>query len=183
MKTKRFFGVMALTVILAMFTVLSLTACGFDDSTGGGNGGDTQTTGDKTGDGPILTVGPNGYTDKQLINTIAFGNGKFVTKFSLGNSSKMTTSIDGITWTAGTECGIIAPHVIAYCNDKFIVGGFRNITSYSTDGITWKTKNFLEQPVDTYPVGEVGNFINTIAYGNGIFVAGANEGEYSIYIN
>jgi len=38
MKIKNFFGVMVLTAILTMFTILSLTGCGADSS-GGGNGG------------------------------------------------------------------------------------------------------------------------------------------------
>jgi len=57
------------------------------------------------------------------INTIAYGNGKFVTG--------RWTSTDGITWTA-TATGFSAS-AIAYGNGKFVAGGTDGIIAYLLD--------------------------------------------------
>jgi len=180
MKTKKLFGIMVLTVILAMFTVLSLTGCGDNDSTNGEKSSDTSdvdTSNVDTPGGSSWKVEQNGYTGKWGLDVIAFGSGKFVTYFGEGNSDiKMSTSTDGITWTAGTDSALNdLVKVIAYGNGIFVAGGTKNSMSYSSDGKKWTA-------VKSVPTGDSNATIKAIAYGNGRFVAGGStDGSKVIY--
>ena len=114
-----------------------------------------------------VTTPPSG-TDR-----IFYGNGKFI---AVG-TYKTAASTDGVTWTAWSYNSSISISSIAYGNDKFVAVGSGpgtggGITSYckvatSTDGETWTNVDV------TFGEG----YINSIAYGNGTFVAGLNNGR------
>jgi len=101
------------------------------------------------------------------IRSIAYGGDKFVAG---GTDGKVAVSTDGVTWTAGdiasTDMGTISSFTISYCKDMFAARGSSSEYVTSTDGITW-----VDKGSGTIP-------IQTIAYGNDIFVAGA-EGLFA----
>jgi len=102
---------------------------------------------------------------------MAYGNGKFVAVFQhhIGYSS------DGRTWQAVTNStsifGTDMFYKVAYGNGKFVAVGESNKIAYSSDGITWETKDVKSA------FGGVLSNILEIAYGNGKFVAGDNYGK------
>jgi hypothetical protein len=101
------------------------------------------------------------------IRAIVCGDGKFVAG---SYSGKMAYSSDGIKWTVLTNSpfGNSSVHKIVWGNNKFVAGGSSKI-AYSSDGITWTAV--------TDPFGGAGEYISTIAYGNGKFVAGSSYGK------
>jgi len=162
-------------------------AAAFDATTSGRNGL-TDVTGLITFDDgdevwgpgeltPVTTQPPSGGNFKWTsvnstfgttsIQALAFGNNKFVAG---GNSGKMATSTDGVTWVAlaDTTFGTNIINCIAYGNNKFVAGSNRGQIAYSPDGITWEA-------VANSTFGTSG--IRVIAYGNGKFVAGGSNGK------
>ena len=168
----------------------SFVACSDDGGggTGGGGGGGKSWK--------AVTNSPFDYmiegVSMEYINTIAYGNGKFVaggTGYFRGADNKLNiygkiaTSSDGITWTVQTNQPFHMDNSgygisqIAYGNGKFVaVGGgpsggktsFHNKMAYSSDGITWIAV------ADTALDDKSG--INVV-YGNGKFVAFAKVGS------
>jgi len=115
------------------------------------------------------------------INTIVYGNGKFVAG---GNWGKMATSADGVTWTAVEEHTFDSSDInaIVYGNNIFVaVGGGK--MAISADGTTWTavdvSKLFNETAGDDMKRYEKFS-CNAIAYGNNTFV-GLGVNEYSHY--
>jgi len=179
MKAKKLFAVTALTVILSIFTVLLMTACGGDDSSDNGKNNNTQnqTDGNDTqnqteGDGVWTAV-----TDSNLgvipIFSVAFGSfngaGKFVIQ---GNINAMSTSADGVTWNSVTDSAI--PNIDAICcgNGIILAGGIQgNMIKSTNGGATWinVSSNFKSAG------GAVD--IKEIAYGNGKFVVVIGGGK------
>jgi len=98
------------------------------------------------------------------ISSIAYGGDKFVAG---GTAGKVAVSTDGVTWTAGdiasTNMGTISSFKIFYYNGMFIAIGSSSQYLTSTDGLVW-TGGFGEPTIP----------INSVAYGNDIFVAGAD---------
>jgi len=105
----------------------------------------------------------SGKPDKNSIEFIAYGNGKFVA----GSFLKMGYSTDGITWKPLDIYGFGA---IAYGGDKFIAGQGDGTIAYSPDGVTWIKE-------EGYVFGGYGDSINAIVYGEGKFVAAGNKGK------
>ena len=70
------------------------------------------------------------------INSICYGNGKFVAG---GTSGKMAYSSDGITWTQVSDSpfGSSSIYSVYHGNGKFVAGGTSWKMAYSTDGVTW----------------------------------------------
>ena len=97
------------------------------------------------------------------INSICYGNGKFV---AVGNDGKIAYSSDGITWTAVSDSKFETSHIygICYGNGKFVAVGASGKIAYSSDGVNW-TK------VSDSTFGS-NTTIYSICYGNGKFVAG-----------
>jgi len=93
---------------------------------------------------------------------------------AVGNSGKLATSPDGITWTSRTSgFGANEIYSVAYGNGVWVIVGVSGLISSSTDGITWtaRTSNMST------------NTIQHVAYLNGTFVAvgeGANGGTGGI---
>lgn len=64
-----------------------------------------------------------------------YGNGKFV---MVGMAGKVTTSVDGITWTApATPLGLLLFNDVQFANGKFVATTSTNKIGYSTDGLAW----------------------------------------------
>ena len=70
------------------------------------------------------------------INSICYGNGKFVAG---GMSGKMAYSSDGITWTQVSDSpfGSSSIYSVYHGNGKFVAGGTSGKMAYSTDGVNW----------------------------------------------
>jgi hypothetical protein len=125
------------------------------------------------------------------IADIAYGGGKFV---AVGGGNQMAYSTDGINWTAIANTAFLpslnvlgydATNIlcVTYGNGKFVAGGWCSVSqdrdehgaqmAYSTDGINWTNVDATifgfgsgsNQPYYT-------NYINSIVYENGRFVAG-----------
>jgi len=121
------------------------------------------------------------------LNAIAYGNGKFVAVN--WDNSIMAYSTDGIAWTVAANSTFddaTNTMVIAYGNDKFVVGcncrdanDYATVKmAYSTDGITWtaianSTFNNSNITINS------NTRIDAIAYGNGKFVAGGQSKKSS----
>jgi hypothetical protein len=111
------------------------------------------------------------------IYAIAYGGNKFVAGSSSG---KMAYSSDGITWTAVTTTALSGNtytdciNAIAYGGGKFVAVGNDGKITYSPDGVNWTAVtttvfDFKDIWGDARKAG-----IISIAYGNGMFVAGSN---------
>jgi len=100
--------------------------------------------------------------------TIVFGNDKFVAVgYNASSEIKISTSPDGITWSAGTDLPFGANGIsdFIYGNGTFVISEgtyYKPRIAYSSDGVTWTV-------IDN-PFNKNGN-IFPIAYGNGMFVA------------
>jgi hypothetical protein len=110
------------------------------------------------------TTNPFGTT---VITELAYGNGIYLASCYSSTLSKgvIANSTDAITWVSrdalvpsGTE--ILS---LAYGDDVYIAGGTDFFLRTSTDGVDWTTR--------TANIGH--SQIRAIAYGNGLFVAGA----------
>jgi len=105
------------------------------------------------------------------INAIAYGNNMFAAvggfgTIGWGSKSRIAISMDCTDWTAVDVSNIFNDYAywgnireIVYANNKFFVGHPDGIIAYSSDGTTW-----------TAVAGTFG-FIQSIAYGNNMFVA------------
>lgn len=158
----------------------------------------------------VSTDGKNWSTQSSNLTTnttwqsVAYGNGVFVTVSSTGESAY---SADGINWTVRSTGSYSALNAIVYTGTRFVAVGFRAICT-SDDGITWSYKS---QPVtDTwislvygegtliasgqfYEIRSTDGGLNWstiaiphsnysgIAYGNGIFVAVTKNDKYCDY--
>ena len=153
------------------------------------------------GDGKFVAVGDNGsiaystdgrkWTVKEQFNPIdiAYGDAKFV---GIGNNGKIAYSTDGIKWTIVNDSIFIVDDSrknyyekidknmsISYGDGKFVAIG-NNKIAYSTDGIKWTVINYFIFGVQGYKNGIAYGYefnIGDIAYGDGKFVAVADNGK------
>jgi hypothetical protein len=92
----------------------------------------------------------------------------------------MAYSADGVSWTAVADSTFDTTDIgiIAFGNNRFVAGGPRGKIAYSSDGQSWTTAG--EGILGTY-TNFSGNRtmaeIIAVAYGNGRFVAGGNDGK------
>jgi hypothetical protein len=123
------------------------------------------------------------------IYAITYGNNKFVVT---GSDGMISYSTDVITWTA-VDTGTLFKYVtsegntrtsiirtIAYGGGRFVAGGEQGKMATSMDGVTWTavTTDAFDYDV-TSSEGEISHrkaTIYSIAYGNGKFVAGCEDG-------
>jgi len=83
-------------------------------------------------------------------------------------------------WAAVTDTKFGDSNItaIAYGNGKFVAVGEGGKIAYSSDGITWTDDGITWTDVtETDPDNKLAGDINTIAYGNGKFVAGGKIGS------
>ena len=108
---------------------------------------------------------PTGSLD--LINDVAWGNGRFV---AVGGGGRMAHSVDGITWTAvgNSTFGGFGVNSVAWGNGRFVAVGGGGRMAHSADGITWTA-------VANSAFG-TGNIIG-VGWGNGRFIAVGSVGS------
>lgn len=88
---------------------------------------------------------------------VVYGQGKFVAAGSNGMTGFTWTSEDGINWSAPVKMSNVNWYGITYSNGLFVVCGSRGYISFSTDGMTWTTKEKVKD--------EAGNTISSFLYG------------------
>ena len=144
------------TVYLIIFTVLILgpTSCQFGDE-------DALDSFNGSGDSLFVAVAEDPFICTSYISN------------------------DGKIWFRGTEI-VQWANSIAYGQGKFIVAGYYNDGStiissifISYDGINWSEYRSNELGITL----DVGEFFNTIAFGNNIFVMGTDEGKFFYSLN
>jgi hypothetical protein len=113
---------------------------------------------------------------RNSVDAIVYGDGRFVAS-AYGN--KIAYSDDGKNWTLSDD-GIGDCYIqgIAYGKGLFVVVGYKEnsrggIIAYSSDGETW---TIVEDSVLDFEYFKHFNF-NCITYGDGQFIAGADEGR------
>ena len=132
-------------------------------------------------DGEFLAVGDGGtircgrvYLRRNAgtiagLSSVTWGSGKYV---AVGETGTVLTSPDGATWNQT----IICPEnlsSITYGANRFVAVGDDLRVAHSIDGQIWNTLT-LPVPAD---VGSGTRFLDTVAYGNGTFIA---SGSYPI---
>jgi hypothetical protein len=90
-----------------------------------------------------------------------------------GDSGKLSTSTDGITWTFRNSQLTDEISLLFYANSLFFAISGRALST-STDGITWtlRTTNFTEF-----------SEITSITYGNGLYIIAGSEGQLATSTN
>ena len=115
-----------------------------------------------------------------MIGGIAWGNNRFV---AVGSYGRIAHSVDGNEWTVAENSAFkINDWIssIAWGNDRFIAvgypwhGGGYSKMAHSTDGVNWTL-------VEETTFGTT--HINTIAWSNGKFVAGGDDGRMAYSTN
>ena len=104
------------------------------------------------------------FMNNSNINSICYGNGKFV---AVSFGGKMAYSSDGATWTliSDPKFGGNSIYGIGYGNGKFVAVGVHGKMAYSAVGTGWTAVTDSGFNTDTYTV------IYGVCYGNGKFVA------------
>ena len=114
----------------------------------------------------------NNLPQGNTLRGAAYGNGKFV---AVGDRGTTITSTDGIHWTVNPTLGEFALNAAIFANGAFMtVGtdvGDAPIRATSTDGVNWSVNTQLGQNV---------SLPNTLAYGNGTYIA-AGVGGALVY--
>lgn len=100
--------------------------------------------------------------DVGAITAVTYGNGLFVKGYSGGTIS---TSTDGITWTARTSGTTSQISALTYGNGLYVAAGAGGMLRTSTDGITWDTRTSSTTLA-----------ISALTYGNGVYVYGGTGG-------
>ncbi len=109
-------------------------------------------------------IAATGVSSNQL-NYIIFEEGNFIV---VGNAGTIQTSADGITWTSTASGTTNDLYRIYHFNGKFFIIGKTKTFLGSDDGLTWS--NIILN------VGPVGDEINTMAYGNGVYIISSRGG-------
>jgi hypothetical protein len=124
-----------------------------------GDSGTLMTSNDRNGNN-FVSVQTSSFGSTNINAVATDGKGKWV---AVGQSGKIASSDDGITWTQRTS-GFSTSHVnwVAYGGGTWVAVGGSGKVSTSTDGDTW-TANTGSNFSSSYAVGHV-------AYGNGVWV-------------
>jgi hypothetical protein len=113
---------------------------------------------------------PVTYGSSETLDAISYGDGVFVAVGDGGNLTPhlILTSPDGLTWTdqsAGTSLyagyWVVA---VAYCNDRFLAGGWNSEALYSTN----QGQSFVSELTGSYD-------LTVFSYGNGIYFAAGRD--------
>ncbi len=115
----------------------------------------------------ILTS-PDGITwtkkevsdNNEAINSIAYGNNKFV---AVGDGGTILTSDAGETWTKQIIEVDNNLRSVAYGNNKFVAVGEKGTILTTIDGTTWGK------------ISEVNNTLRSVAYGNNQWIVGGHH--------
>jgi len=92
---------------------------------------------------------------------VAYGNGVFVAVAN-GTDQVMTSTDNGVTWTAGIAASDNYWTSVTYGNGVFVAVSYDGASQVmtSTDGVTWTART----------AASVSGWFS-VAYGNGVFVA------------
>ena len=112
---------------------------------------------------PLIKFNNYSKIRRDTIFSVTYGNGMFV---AVGNSGRIVTSTDGITWTEQTSPISAMLWLVTYGNGMFVVFSDSGNIVTSTDGITWTKQT---SPVSTR--------LDSVTYANGMFVAVGNSGS------
>jgi len=122
---------------------------------------------DINGDDNTWTSRTSQFGTFSQINSVGFGVGLFV---AVGGNGSLSTSTDGINWTARTSALTSAIQAVGTGvgggTVRYVVGGQLGGLASSPDGTTWTAR--------TSQFGV--NIINTIGFGAGLFIAMGNTG-------
>jgi len=121
------------------------------------------------------TASPFVASGSAIIQSVAYGNGKFLANKFGANGAMAYSTDNGITWTISWE-NAFAGNTLCIMHDgnKFIAGNMQGMMGYSTDGITWTT---LTADETGFKPGNQGKPIYGIAYnGNDTYVAVGSGG-------
>jgi hypothetical protein len=117
--------------------------------------------------------------DNQNITGLCFGGGIFLASAGSNGNVVRAWSTDGDVWntSSNAENGYNG-HAVAYGNGTFTVGGSAGRLGWSDnprDPDGWTIIN--DKTLTTFILDSSKCYINAIAYGNGIFVAGGGNGH------
>jgi hypothetical protein len=112
-------------------------------------------------DGITWTARTSGSATTTYISALTFGDNLYVYGNNIG---AIRSSTNGITWTARTSGTTFRIGALAYGNGVFVYGDYNGNIRTSTDAITWDART------SGLPAGD---FVTSMIYGDGIFVAGA----------
>jgi hypothetical protein len=130
----------------------------------------------------MIVTSPDGITWTQRVgstgslwtygglNAVSYGNGLFV---AVGGTAVLT-SPDGVTWTQRCSGAALALGAITRGNGLFVAAGYKTILT-SPDGLTWTTQETPEG-IPWEEAGGAKNWLQSVAYGNGTFVAVGDAG-------
>ena len=104
----------------------------------------------------------NGVVETQ-INSIVFGNGKYVAVGFLGT---ILSSTDGITWVTQTTVPVVNINGVVFVKNKFVAVGNYGLIATSTDGISWTVRD-----------SKTSQNLTSISYTNSLFIALCFTGE------
>jgi hypothetical protein len=96
------------------------------------------------------------------VGSISFCNGQF---FAFGNGGAIFTSPDGTIWTKQNSNTTSDLTSVAYGDSQYVVVGHDRTILTSKDGVSWEV--ITTGSYESFSV----TFINSVAYGNGTFVA------------
>ena len=96
--------------------------------------------------------------------SVTYGNGFYV---MLSQNNGIIASTDGIVWQLRTSASSAAPYHSFYGGGYYVVGGQTNHIRVSTDTINWTLR--------TNSLSKAGDYINSITYGNGIYLVGCSN--------
>jgi photosystem II stability/assembly factor-like uncharacterized protein len=99
------------------------------------------------------------------LNYLIFEEGNFIV---VGNAGTIQTSADGITWTSTVSGTTSDLYRIYHFNGKFFILGKTKTFIGSDDGLTWS--NIVLN------VGPVNDDLNSMAYGNGVYIISSRGG-------
>lgn len=112
--------------------------------------------------GTVWSEIPNSFAGFPRGSSGIYAQGKFIVLSSSSAVAYMST--DCVTWTNRTLPSLLTWIGLTYGNGIFVaVARSSNLAATSTDGITWTSRTI---PTVT------GNYYASVAYGNGVFVAG-----------
>ena len=109
-------------------------------------------------------------------DSVAYGNGIFVSVGPGVGTPGVMTSPDGITWTSRAAAVANATwRSVTFGNGIFVAVGFKssvpNAVMTSSDGINWTARNSVASQSDAW---------TDVTFGNGIFVAVADDRTYRV---
>ena len=155
-------------------------ACGYDDRSGAWNSYAAWSV-----DGVSWTEADPGYRAAFGPDNmhVYFGGGWFIAHPSGAGNNHWARSPDGKTWepSGSLETNFNGKGGV-YASGRYLISGSGGRLAYSGDALNWTVLAAADTTFDN-PGGGPRNFINALAYGKGIFVAGGGSGHVAYAAN